>query len=88
MTLTTSEIITSLKGLKVYDISPIFETDMPTYITHPPVEIIHNARNFEQNGYYSQTLVIPEHSGFHVDAPRTFKNKCRTRLLTNIRLIT
>ncbi|MFM1653443.1 cyclase family protein [Brevibacillus sp. B_LB10_24] len=54
----------------VYDISPLFEHNMPGWPTHDKLGVITNARNFDQNGYYAQTLVMSEHTGSHVDAPR------------------
>ncbi len=45
---------------------------MSRWSTHPDLAIIDNARNFDQNGYFLQTLVLPEHVGCHVDAPAHF----------------
>jgi arylformamidase len=42
---------------------------MPRWSTHPDHAIIDDSRNFEQNGYFLQTLVLPEHVGCHVDVP-------------------
>lgn len=58
-----------LNTFSVYDISPVFQHNMPGWPTHDKLGIIKDARNFAQNGYYSQTLVMPEHTGSHVDAP-------------------
>ncbi len=42
---------------------------MPNWPGHPGVGVIDDARNFAQNGYFAQTLVLSEHSASHVDAP-------------------
>ena len=62
-------ILKSLKSLKAVDASPLFETNMPGWSTHPTMSIVEDARNFRQNGYFAQTLVMSEHTGSHVDAP-------------------
>jgi len=64
-----SDVISGLKKLKVYDISLTLDTNMPNWPGHPSMGIIRDARNFEQNGYFAQTLVMSEHTGSHVDAP-------------------
>jgi arylformamidase len=69
MVVSYKEVLDSLRKLKVYDLSPLFETNMPMWPTHPSMGIIADARNFDQNGYAAQTLVISEHTGSHVDAP-------------------
>ena len=58
-----------LGRMHVVDLSPIFYTNMPGWHSHPNVMIVEDARNFAQNGYFLQTLLLPEHSGCHVDAP-------------------
>lgn len=63
------EIISVLRKMKVYDISLTLDTNMPNWPGHPSMGIIRDARNFEQNGYFAQTLVMSEHTGSHVDAP-------------------
>lgn len=67
--MTPSELAKALKSLKVYDVSLTLDTNMPNWPGHPSMGIIRDARNFEQNGYFAQTLVISEHTGSHVDAP-------------------
>ena len=66
---TASELIAALKKLKVYDISLTLDTNMPNWAGHPSMGIVRDARNFEQNGYFAQTLIMCEHTGSHVDAP-------------------
>ena len=68
-TLNLKQIFNSLKTLSVVDASPLFETNMPGWFTHPTMSIVKDARNFEQYGYFAQTLVMSEHTGSHVDAP-------------------
>lgn len=63
------EIAKLLKTLDVYDVSPVFETNMPGFTTDPPLGIVPDAKNIEQNYYFTQILVISEHNGSHVDAP-------------------
>jgi arylformamidase len=63
------EIAKVLKSLDVYDISPVFETNMPGFVTDPPLGIVPDAKNIEQDYYFTQILVISEHNGSHVDAP-------------------
>jgi kynurenine formamidase len=60
---------TALGRLSVVDLSPTLYTNMQQWATHPDVAIVPNARNFKQDNYFLQTLVMPEHSGSHVDAP-------------------
>jgi arylformamidase len=57
------------KSLDVFDISPLFETNMPGYTLDPPFGIIPDAKNIAQNHYFTQILVVSEHNGSHVDAP-------------------
>jgi arylformamidase len=63
------EVAKLLKALDVYDISPVFETNMPGFATDPPLGIVPDAKNIEQNYYFTQILVVSEHNGSHVDAP-------------------
>ena len=58
-----------LSSMRVVDLSPTFYTNMPGWHSHPNVMIVEDARNFAQNGYFLQTIFLPEHSGCHVDAP-------------------
>ncbi len=58
-----------LNGMQIIDLSPLLYTNMPHWHRHPDVCIIEDARNFAQNGYFLQTIILPEHDGCHVDAP-------------------
>jgi kynurenine formamidase len=57
-----------LKAARIVDLSPIIETGMPRWPTHPPL-VIHPTMTHESDGYYCQTIFMPEHIGAHVDAP-------------------
>ncbi len=65
----TNELFQMLRKLKVYDVSLTLDTNMPNWPGHPSMAIVRDARNFEQNGYFAQTLIMSEHTGTHVDAP-------------------
>jgi arylformamidase len=51
------------------DLSPVIRSNMVGWPEHPQVSVISDARNHQQHGYFCQTLLMPEHSGSHVDAP-------------------
>jgi kynurenine formamidase len=59
----------ALARLEAHDASPLLEPGMAKFMGHPPLEIDRHARNYQQHGYYAQTLTISEHTGAHVDAP-------------------
>jgi kynurenine formamidase len=63
------ELATLLNNLEIVDLSPLFHTNMPGWHTHPEVAIIEDSRSYAHSGYFLQTLILPEHSGSHVDAP-------------------
>lgn len=63
------ELAALMAGAEYIDLSPVISTNMPRWPTHPDVEIRHDARTFVEHGYYAQNLLLPEHSGCHVDAP-------------------
>ena len=50
------------------DLSPTLDNDVPRWPTHPPV-VIHQTITHKHDGYYCQTVFIPEHAGAHVDSP-------------------
>ena len=54
---------------EVIDLAPLLVPNMVKWPTHPDLAIIDDARSHEQDGYFLQTLIIPEHVGCHVDAP-------------------
>lgn len=53
----------------VVDLAPELFTNMPRWWSHPDLQIVPDSRNFKQNGYFIQTLILPEHVGCHVDVP-------------------
>jgi len=59
----------ALGKLKAYDISPVFETEMPSFWNNPPLWIVTDARTHERDSYYCQVVTMGEHVGAHVDAP-------------------
>lgn len=63
------ELASLLGRFTAIDLSPTFRMHMPQYCHHPEVEIVRDARDYEHHGYHLQTIVLPEHSGSHVDAP-------------------
>jgi len=68
------EIIRQLAGLKPYDISPVFETNMPGFFNHPTLGIVPDARTYEKHGHYMQTLILCEHNGSHTDSFKHIHN--------------
>ena len=64
-----TSIMQALGELEVHDASPVLEPGMVGFFGHPPLEIDTRARNFDEHGYFAQTLTISEHTGAHVDAP-------------------
>lgn len=61
-------VLKALNGLKTYDITPVFTTNMPMFSQNPNLWIVPDCRTYEKNGYYCQTWVIGEHVGSHIDA--------------------
>ncbi len=55
--------------IEAVDLSPLIETNMSGWPSHPDVGIVSDARTLERDGYFTQSLIISEHSGAHVDAP-------------------
>jgi arylformamidase len=68
----SSDSLSELSGLigqsKVIDLTPLLENGIPRWPTHPPL-IINQTVTHEHDGYYCQTVFMPEHCGTHVDAP-------------------
>lgn len=52
---------------RVVDLSPVLQSDMPGWSTNSCMSLI-DARSHARHGYYSQTLMMSEHTGAHVDA--------------------
>ena len=57
-----------LRSMTAVDLAPRLERGMPKYPAHPHL-IIDPTVTHARNGYYCQTLSMPEHVGCHVDAP-------------------
>lgn len=67
--MTLLEDLTRLvRGARVVDLAPTIENGMPLWPTHPPL-VVHPTVTHERDGYFCQTLFMPEHTGAHVDAP-------------------
>jgi kynurenine formamidase len=70
---TTTDAIAALaatiESFDVVDLSPTIRSDMPRFSAHPDAQILEKVRTIEQDGYFLQTLVLPEHVGAHMDAP-------------------
>ena len=64
----SKEVLSQLKKLNVYDISPGFVSNMPKLLGNPDFWIIPNCRTYERHHYYCQSLMIGEHTGSHIDA--------------------
>ncbi len=62
------DVFKALSELTVYDITPPFESNMPVCLGNPSLWIVPDARTYERNGYFLQTLVMGEHVGSHIDA--------------------
>jgi kynurenine formamidase len=57
-----------LGSMTAVDLAPRLERGMPKYPSHPHL-VIDPTVTHERNGYYCQSLALPEHIGAHVDAP-------------------
>lgn len=57
-----------LRSMTAVDLAPRLERGMPRFPTHPHL-VIDPTVTHDRNGYYCQTLSMPEHIGCHVDAP-------------------
>jgi arylformamidase len=53
---------------QVVDLSVMLENDIPRWPTHPPL-VIHHTVSHEHDGYFTNTIFMPEHVGTHCDAP-------------------
>ncbi len=54
--------------MRTVDLSPAIERGMPRWPSHPHL-VIDPTMNHAHDGYYCQSLSMPEHIGCHVDAP-------------------
>jgi arylformamidase len=53
---------------EVVDLSVTLENDIPRWPSHPPL-IVHQTVRHEHDGYFTNTLFMPEHIATHCDAP-------------------
>jgi arylformamidase len=63
------QLSTLLGSMSIVDLSPLLSSNMPHWPSNPDVFIVENARTYAQHGSFAQTLILPEHTGCHVDAP-------------------
>src|SRR4051812_11750328 len=63
-----SDLKDMMAGVSVVDLSATLEEGAPIWPTHPPL-IIHKTITHERNGYFTNTIFMPEHVGTHCDAP-------------------
>ena len=72
MTKVENEVLAQLFDLyskcDVIDLSTVLENDIPRWPTHPPL-VVHHTLSHEHDGYFSNTIFMPEHIGTHCDAP-------------------
>jgi arylformamidase len=61
-------LASALSEMEVVDLSASIFTGMPIWFSHPGVSV-EVSRTFERDGYFCQTVILPEHAGSHVDAP-------------------
>ena len=66
-----SRVASTLRGMRVVDLSPTLQCGIPNWPMHPPLEI-DKAREVERGGYCCQLLMISEHTGTRVDSPVHF----------------
>ena len=64
-----ADVAAMMAGCEVIDLAPVLTPNMVKWPSHPDLAIIDDARTHEADGYFLQTLIIPEHVGCHVDAP-------------------
>ena len=64
-----TELAKAIHALDAYEISPVFETNMPVYALDPGFWTVPKAKNVEQQYYNTNMIVYSEHNGSHVDAP-------------------
>ena len=57
----------AITGAKIVDLSARLENEAPIWPSHPPL-IIHRTITHEKDGYFTNSIFMPEHVGTHVDA--------------------
>jgi kynurenine formamidase len=63
--------LAAMGRLKVHDVSPTIDADLPMWFMYEPPEVIPVVRH-DQGGAAVNTVRLSEHSGTHVDAPFHF----------------
>jgi arylformamidase len=53
---------------EVVDLSATLENGIPRWPTHPPL-IVHQTVSHDHDGYFTNTIFMPEHIATHCDAP-------------------
>ncbi len=56
---------------KIIDLSMYIYTGLPVFEGYP-IPIVHEWTNIDRDGYYSNILMLVEHTGTHVDSPAHF----------------
>ncbi len=63
-----ARLVTLYAHCEVIDLSTTLENDIPRWPTHPPL-VIHHTVSHQHDGYFTNTIFMPEHVGTHCDAP-------------------
>lgn len=63
-----NEIENFLSSSEVIDLTALLENGIPRWPSHPHL-VIDPTVNHDHDGYYCQSIALPEHCGTHVDAP-------------------
>ncbi len=62
---------------RIIDLSMTLYTGLPVFEGYP-VPVVHEWTSIEKHGYYSNILILVEHTGTHVDAPAHFIERAPT----------
>ena len=65
---TLAQLLESYGNCDVVDLSATIENDIPRWPTHPPL-VVHHTISHEHDGYFTNTIFMPEHIATHCDAP-------------------
>ncbi len=60
-------LLAMIAGAKIVDLSARLENEAPIWPSHPPL-VIHKTITHEKDGYFTNSIFMPEHVGTHVDA--------------------
>ncbi|MEM1509136.1 MAG: cyclase family protein [Thermofilaceae archaeon] len=63
--------------MKIVDLSMELRTGTPVFPGYP-IPIVHIWTSIDEHGYYSNLLMLDEHTGTHVDAPAHFVKEAAT----------